>query len=144
MQASKTQLLWWASYDWANSAFAAVIQTFVFAAYFTRSVAPNEATGTAQWGASIGIAGLVVAVGGPLLGAVADQTGRRKPWIAASSALAIAATGLMWFVTPSPDSALLALLLVGVGTIGTELNASRNRKTNGLSRLRHAEHCESR
>src|SRR5919112_896193 len=103
MQASKAQLLCWASYDWANSAFAAVIQTFVFAAYFTRSVAQDEASGTAQWGAAISIAGLVVAAGGPLLGAVADQTGRRKPWIAGFSALAVAATALLWFVTPSPS-----------------------------------------
>jgi len=34
---STTGLVSWAFYDWASSAFATVIQTFVFAAYFTRT-----------------------------------------------------------------------------------------------------------
>lgn len=44
---SATGLLAWAFYDWANSAFSTLIETFVFAAYFARSVAGNEALGTA-------------------------------------------------------------------------------------------------
>jgi MFS transporter, UMF1 family len=120
MHASKTQLFGWALYDWGNSAFAAIIQTFVFAAYFTRSVAATEVHGTALWGTTISIAALIVAAGGPLLGAIADQTGRRKPWIAAFSALAIVATGLLWFVKPSPEFTSIGLLLVGLGTVGTE------------------------
>jgi UMF1 family MFS transporter len=120
MAASKIQMFAWALYDWGNSAFAAIIQTFVFAAYFTRSVAATETHGTALWGTTISVAALFVAAGGPLLGAIADQTGRRKPWISAFSAVAIASTGLLWFVRPSPEFVLTALLLVAVGTIGTE------------------------
>lgn len=118
---SKTQLIAWSFYDWANNGFATVIQTFVFAAYFTRRVAADEATGSAQWGMAIGIAGLIVAVSGPILGAVADQIGRRKPWIAGFTMLCVVATALLWFVYPSPESVPLALVLVGVGTIGAEL-----------------------
>jgi UMF1 family MFS transporter len=114
-------LVCWAVYDWANSPFAAVIQTFVFAAYFTRQVAENETVGTAEWGNAIGVAGLLVAVCGPLLGATADRGGRRKLWIAAFTVLGVAATALLWFVRPSPDYARLALVLVGVGTVAVEL-----------------------
>ncbi len=113
--------LWsWALYDWANSGFAALVQTFVFAAYFTRAVAENETLGTAQWGNMMGAAGLIIGLGGPLLGAVADRSGRRKPWLGLFTALCIAATACLWFVTPSPSSVWLALLLAGVGTIGSE------------------------
>jgi MFS-type transporter involved in bile tolerance (Atg22 family) len=79
--ASRKIMLSWAFYDWANQSFPTVIQTFVFAAYFTRRVAENEALGTAQWGYVLAVSGLIVAFGGPILGAVADQWGRRKPWI---------------------------------------------------------------
>ena len=37
----------WALYDWANSAFPAVVSTFVIAAYFTKGIAPDPATGQA-------------------------------------------------------------------------------------------------
>lgn len=113
--------LWsWALYDWANSGFAALVQTFVFAAYFTRAVAENETVGTAQWGHMMGVAGLVIGLGGPVLGAVADRTGRRKPWLAVFTALCIAATALLWFVRPDASWAPTALLLAGIGTIGSE------------------------
>lgn len=69
---SKAQLLSWAFYDWASNAFVTIIQTFPFAAYFTRQVAQNETVGSSQWGYAIGLAGLVVAVSGPVLGAMVD------------------------------------------------------------------------
>lgn len=119
--ASRRALLGWALYDWAASSYATVVETFVFAAYFTRSVAVDETVGTAQWGNTIGVAGLVVAILGPVLGAITDRGGRRKPWIAACTAVAVIATGLLWFVRPHPDFAVLALGLVAVATIGAEL-----------------------
>lgn len=118
--ASKAALFSWALYDWANSAFFAVIQTFVFATYFIQSVAQNDTIGSTQWGNTISAAGLVIAFGGPVLGAFADQFGRRKPWILGFSLLCIGATGALWFVQPGTDYVFLALLLVFVGTVGSE------------------------
>ena len=40
----------WCLYDWANSAFPTVVSTFVFAAYFTKGVAANEAEGLVEHG----------------------------------------------------------------------------------------------
>lgn len=110
----------WAFYDWANNAYATVILTFVFAAYFTRQVAENETVGSAQWGNTIGTAGLIVAICGPIIGAIADQIGRRKPWIVAFTLLCVTATVLLWLVKPSSDYVVLALLLVWLGTVGSE------------------------
>lgn len=118
--ASKASLISWALYDWANSAFAAIITTFVFAAYFTQQVAENETVGSAQWGNMLGIAGLAIAITGPLLGAAADQGGRRKPWIFIFTGLCVAATALLWLIKPDPGYTGLALLLVGLGTLGAE------------------------
>lgn len=117
---SRTALFSWALYDWANSAFFAVIQTFVFATYFINSVASGEAVGSNQWGNIISLAGLLIAVGGPLLGAVADQTGRRKPWILGFSLLCIGATAMLWFVAPDSSYLWLALGMIFLGTVGSE------------------------
>ena len=112
-------LFCWALYDWANSSFATIIQTFVFAAYFTRRIAENETVGTVQWGNTFSIAALLIAVGGPLLGAVADQTGRRKHLLAWCTLLCIIATGLLWYARPG-SPVWLSLLLVGAATVGFE------------------------
>lgn len=117
---SRPALFSWALYDWANSAFFAVIQTFVFATYFVTSIAESDTAGSVQWGNTIGLAGLVVALLGPVLGAIADQTGRRKPWIFGFSLLCIIATGLLWFMEPSNEFLMPALTLIFLGTIGSE------------------------
>lgn len=113
-------LVAWALYDWANSSFAAVVTTFVFAAYFAKAVAADPIVGTSQWGYAISLSALLVAFSSPLMGAIADNAGRRKPWLFAFTAVAVAATGLLWLVEPDPAYVLLALVLVGVGNYAFE------------------------
>lgn len=112
---SRRGLLSWALYDWANSAHPTVVQTFVFAAFFTRRVAETETVGASQWGLAMGVAGGITALLGPVLGAVADQGGRRKPWIAALAGLSIVATAALWFVAPG-SAVLPALVLLVAST----------------------------
>ncbi|WP_448190311.1 MFS transporter [Azospirillum sp. sgz301742] len=111
----------WCLYDWANSAYNTVITTFIFAVYFTRSVAGDEVLGTAAWSRMMALSGFAVAVLSPVLGAVADHTGRRKPWLALFTALTVAFTAALWWVTPQPSSMILALVAVGLSTIAFEL-----------------------
>ena len=118
--ASLTGLWSWAMYDWANSAYWTVIQTFIFPPYFTQEIAADEESGSRLWGTTLGVAGLIIAIGAPFLGAVADQTGRRKPWIGVFTVLTILTIGLLWFVGPSPDSLWPTMLLIGAGTITFE------------------------
>ncbi len=117
---SRAALISWALYDWGDSAYWTIIQTFIFAPYFTQQVAADEVSGSRLWGTTLGVAGLIVALGGPVLGAVADQTGRRKPWIAVFTVLSIVSVALLWFVEPSPAFLWPAMLLVGLGAIGFE------------------------
>ncbi len=111
----------WALFDWANSPFPTIVMTFVFGTYFTKAIAETPEAGTTQWGWAMALAGFLIAVLGPLTGAMADRMGRRKPWLGGFSALCIAACALMWFATPVPESTLLALTLVVVAAIGFEL-----------------------
>lgn len=111
----------WCVYDWANSAFPTVITTFVFATYFAQAVATDPIAGAAQLGHALTIAGLIVAIVSPLAGSIADLTGRRKLWLATFSLVTVLATAALWYARPSPDAALLALVLMGVATIGFEM-----------------------
>ena len=118
---NRAGLVAWALYDWANSAFPTVIATFVFAAYFTKGVAPDPVTGTSWWGWAMSVSGLSVALLGPVLGAVADSGGRRKPWLAVLTALCVITTALLWYVEPDASWALSALVLVAFANFAFEM-----------------------
>lgn len=111
----------WATFDWANSAFPTVVSTFVIAAYFTQGIAPDPATGQAQWGWMQTVAALCIALLSPLLGAVADRGGRRRALLATCTLLTAVFTGLVWYAQPDPSWTLWALICVGLATIAFEL-----------------------
>ncbi len=112
----------WALFDWANSPFTTLIITFVFPAYFATAVIGDETRGQALWGLAMGTSGAIIAVGGPLLGAVADTTGRRKPWILGFTLLCIAASVQLWWVPPRPEAMLWALSWVVLANLGFEFS----------------------
>jgi len=97
-----------------------VIVTFVFAAYFTRGVAETPEAGTAQWGLMLSLSGIALAVLAPVLGAIADQGGGRKPWLAVFTAIAVVCAAGLWWIEPDPRFLLPALLLVALGNTAFE------------------------
>ncbi|MCP4316595.1 MAG: MFS transporter [Hyphomicrobiales bacterium] len=99
----------WCFYDWANSAFPTVITTFIFASYFAQAVAPTPIEGTVLWSRALTFVGLTVAFASPLLGAVADHLGPRKPWIFIFSVVCCVLTALLWFVQPASEYLFLAV-----------------------------------
>lgn len=111
----------WCLYDWANSSFAAVILTFLFAPYFVGYVAADKITGTEVWGYAVSLSALAVAFLSPILGAIADRAGRRKPWIATFTVMSVVATGALWWVKPDTAFVVIALIAVGVGNFAFEM-----------------------
>jgi MFS transporter, UMF1 family len=111
----------WIFFDWAAQPYFTLITTFVFAPYFVTHVASDAASGQSLWGFATAAAGLLIALLSPVLGAIADASGRRKPWIAAFGAMLVVGSSLMWFGRPGDPSAIPPLLLAyGLATIGAE------------------------
>lgn len=121
MKPDRRAIFSWCMFDWANSPYPTIIVTFVFSAYFAKGIVGDEIEGTVLWSQTIAIAGILVAIAGPVLGAIADQTGRRKPWIAGFSLGCILATAALWFATPDRDSITLALVAVAISTVCFEV-----------------------
>ena len=118
--ASRGAIAAWCLFDWANSSYPTVIVTFVFAAYVTSYVAPSEASGTAAWGTAISLSALGVALLSPVLGAIADHAGPRKPWIFLLSLICVVLGCALWWVEPDPAYLLFALILVAVSNAAFE------------------------
>ncbi len=111
----------WCLFDWANSAFPSVVITFVFAAYFTKGVAADPVAGASQWGYTLSLSALAVAVAGPVFGAVSDRSGARKPWLFGLTALCVVSASLLWYARPDPSFALWALVWVGIANFAFEM-----------------------
>jgi UMF1 family MFS transporter len=115
------RVLAWIAYDWAFSAFNTVVVTFVIATYFVQAVAPDPATGTAEWAATQAIAGVAIALLAAPLGVLADLGGHRRALLVFMTLALSVCTGLLWFIRPGPADAMLALVLVGVATFCAEI-----------------------
>lgn len=118
--ASRSGLAAWCLFDWANSAYPTVIMTFVFAAYFTEGVAASPTAGTEAWGYAVSMSAFLIAVLGPVLGAIADNGGRRKPWLFALMLMTAGAASGLWLVEPDPSWMFTALVLVALGNAAFE------------------------
>ncbi|MGJ8610336.1 MAG: MFS transporter, partial [Octadecabacter sp.] len=66
------------------------------------------------------IAGLFIAITAPFLGAFADNSGRKMPWISFFSVIYVLAATSLWILTPDGGGLFLALTLFYVGFIASE------------------------
>src|ERR1700736_1275155 len=111
----------WIFFDWAAQPYFTLITTFVFAPYFASFVAPDPASGQALWGFATAAAGLMIALLSPMLGAIADAPGRRKPWIARFGALLVIGSCAMWIGRPGDPVIIPPLLLAyAIASVGAE------------------------
>lgn len=109
----------WLLYDFANSAYVAVIPGTVYSKYYALAVVGNErGQGDFWWGLSVTISMVIVALASPPLGAIADHAGVRKRFLGLLTYLSVGATALM--ATVGPGDVVWGLLLAVVGTVGFE------------------------
>ncbi|WP_159587630.1 MFS transporter [Chelativorans xinjiangense] len=125
-RASRGGIWGWMFFDWAQQPFHTLIVTFVFAPYFASAVAPDAARGQELWGLATGIGGLMIAFFSPVLGAIADASGPRKPWILGFSVIGVGACAGLWFATPGMESLWPVLVLVALAVFGMEFAAVFN------------------
>ena len=109
----------WTLYDFANSAFAAIILATVYPAYYANVVVGNtEGRGDLWWGSAVSTAMVIGALTSPALGGIADHAGTRKPFFIGFSAACIVATALM--ATVGPGAALWGWSLGVIGIVTYE------------------------
>jgi MFS transporter, UMF1 family len=119
--ASRSGQFSWAFFDWANQPYFTLITTFIFAPYFASGFVGDPVQGQVLWGYTQSLAGLGIAIASPLLGAVADQTGAKKPWLVFFSILFVAGSALLWNALPgAPDGPAFVMGAVVCAALGME------------------------
>lgn len=125
-RASRRGIWSWMMFDWAQQPFHTVIITFVFAPYFAAAVAQDGAQAQQLWGLWTGIGGAIIALLSPLLGAIADESGPRKPWIFGFSIIGVIGCAMLWLAVPAmPDMTIVAIAII-LALIGMEFAAVFN------------------
>jgi UMF1 family MFS transporter len=115
-----TKLRWgtvhaWALYDFATTAFSMNIVSTYFALWVTRDHGASDLT----YGLAKSLSMALVVFVAPLVGALSDRAGTRKPFLVASTlvfvaaAIAIGLTNNLW----------VGLVLFGLGNIGYQLSS---------------------
>lgn len=112
----------WMLFDWAQQPFHTLIITFIFAPYFASVVAPNAVAGQEMWGWAAAIGGIAVALLSPVLGALSDATGPRKPWILGFSLIGALGCWALWYMLPGASNSAIfwGLGAFVLATIGIE------------------------
>ena len=119
MKPKKKIEIWaWASYDFANSAFATSIIAGFFPLFFKEywSLGVDATVTTARLGFTHSIAGLLIALTAPFLGAFADQLAKRKQFLFGFACLGIIATGCLASLSKGQwEWAILLFFFASVG-----------------------------
>lgn len=113
------RILAWCLYDFANSAYSAVIVVSVFSIYYVTHIVGNEhGLGDLWWGRAIAMSLLLVVLTGPVLGALADRWGMRKRLFVAFTGLCIGCIAL--FTTLEPGMVLQGFALIALANFAFE------------------------
>lgn len=131
MVSAKKRIWGWFFFDWASQPYNTLLLTFVFGPYFaevaksyylTQGLSAEAAGAQAQafWGYGQTISGVMIALLAPVLGAIADGSGRRMIWIWVFSAFYVIGSWGLWYLTPDMPDLTMAMVFFGLGLIGME------------------------
>lgn len=132
MAISARKRIWgWYFFDWASQPYNTLLLTFVFGPYFAevarahfmaQGLSQGDAGAAAQayWGWGQAISGVFIAILAPILGAIADGSGKRMLWIWIFSAFYVIGSWGLWYLAPDQPDIFRALIWFGIGLIGME------------------------
>jgi UMF1 family MFS transporter len=116
MNEDKKAVWGWLMYDWANSAFATTVMAGFFPIFFKQywSYGANVNISTAQLGFGNSIAGVLVALMAPVLGAIADRGSARKKFLIFFAYLGVLMTAGLFMVQKGDWAWAVFLYVMGI------------------------------
>ncbi|MEW6601980.1 MAG: MFS transporter, partial [Nitrospirota bacterium] len=111
---SKKAIFGWVMYDWANSAFATTVMAGFFPIFFKKywSAGADVNISTARLGLANSVAGVVIAMLAPVLGAIADRGSSKKKFLMFFSFMGVVMTMALYMVSMGDWSSAVFLYVV--------------------------------
>jgi UMF1 family MFS transporter len=124
-RAPAREIFGWAMFDFANSSYTTVIVTVVFSVIFPRLIVgdgPDYKLGNLLWSVALSVSYALVVLTAPVLGAIIDFRAAKKRFLFGSYLLTVAATALLYFV--SPGQLVIGIVLVVISNYGFAVGES--------------------
>ena len=110
----------WCTFDFANSAFPTIALTAFGGPYFVGvlvgpeglSLGPLHVGPVSAWGLAISLSMVLVTITSPVMGAIADRSGKKRSLLAGYVAVCVAATVGLGFCAPGAGLAAFALYVL--------------------------------
>lgn len=80
----------------------------------------TDAQAQSLWSLGQTLAGLFIAFTAPFLGAYADSTGRRMPWLIGFSIIYVIGAWMLWYMTPDGNALYFCLIAFSIAFIAAE------------------------
>lgn len=112
------KIIAWSFFDFANTSYAIIVATFLYAVYFKKVVAQGESIGDLYWSLATSISMIITAIISPVLGAIADYSAGKKRFLLFFTLLCIFSTASLYFV--NQGNILSGVLLFVLANIGFE------------------------
>ncbi|RRH73499.1 MFS transporter [Falsigemmobacter faecalis] len=119
MSPTQKRIRGWYFFDFASQPYNTLLLTFIFGPYVVSLIGDGSAA-QAIWGYGVGLAGLAIAILSPILGAIADKTGRRMGFIVLFSLLYVLGAWGLWWSSPQNFNIWWVMFSFSVGLIGME------------------------
>ncbi len=110
------RILAWALFDASLAPFSVLVVTIGYSTYFKEVVAGGAREGDFLWGLAASLSMLVVAVLAPVLGAHADRSGTKLPFLVGATTVMVVGTALL--STVGPGMVVRGMLLFVIANVG--------------------------
>lgn len=119
-----SEVLSWASYDFANSGYATVVLTAVYNAFFVTVVAGDADWATLAWTAAVSGSNLLSLAVIPYISAQSDQKANKKKWLFILTMLCILSTAMLSF--SGPGTLALATIFIIISNLAFNAGVAVN------------------
>lgn len=110
----------WAAAQGARDPYYILVVIYIFFPYFSNVVVGDPVQGQSLLGYTTAVTGAILAFVAPVLGAVADKRGSRKPWVGGTVGLMVVGILMLWFALPAGGGIGVyptLFLLIGIGIL---------------------------
>ena len=121
----RREIVAWAMYDFAHSAFGTLVLTFIFSAYYARVIAPDPIEGAIWWTRAVNASAITTALIMPVVGAIGDFGGLKKRFLLIATAICVVLTASLFRMGPG-DAWIAAFTFIGASVAYESLQSLAN------------------
>ena len=121
----RREIVSWAMYDFAHSAFGTLVVTFIFSAYYAQAIHPDPIEGAIWWTRAVNASAIITALSMPVIGAMGDFGGLKKRFLTIATVVCVALTAVLFRMGPG-DVWAAALVFVGASVAYESLQSLSN------------------